>query len=417
MSSKKRVVVTGLGVVSCLGQEVNQFYDHLLAGKSGIKNITRFDTAEFATRFAGEVSDFNVEGYIEKKQARRIDLANAYSIVAGKKALEQAGFSRDAIQPDQRARYGVLIGSGLGGMTTFAGGVLELFTKGPRRISPFFVPFSITNMSGALLSIDLGFQGPNYSISTACASANYAIIAAANHIRHGDADLFICGGTEAPIIPSGVCGFNACKALSTLNENPQKAARPWDKNRDGFVIAEGAGVLVLESLEHAQKRGATILAEYLGGGISCDAHHMTEPCPDGSGVAACLQNALLDAKINIDQINYVNAHATCTPVGDLAEIKAMKQIFKNPSQFKMNATKSMIGHSLGAAAGLEAVVLVKAIQTGKLHPTINMEDPEEIIQEFDVVQDVAQDCQVEVGISNSFGFGGHNSSIVMAPFS
>lgn len=412
--SKKRVVVTGMGIVSCFGNDVNEFYKKLLEGKSGISMITEFPCEDYPTRFAGVIRDFDPGDYIDKKQARRVDKYIAYTFVAGKKALESAGLTGDAFAALIKEKSGILIGSGMGGMSVFADGVQTLLEKGVRRVTPFFVPYILTNMGGGLLAADLGFMGPNYSISTACATANHSIMAAANHIRNGDADIMITGGVEAPIIPMGLAGFCACKALSGRNEDPTRASRPWDKERDGFVMGEGAGVLVLESLEHAQKRGATILAEYLGGGMSCDAYHMTEPRPDGEGVAQCIRHALADAGVSPEDVNFINAHATSTPLGDLAEVNALKKVFKNPSKITMNATKSMTGHSLGAAGGLESVVTVKTITDGLAHPTINLENPEENLGFHIPTQ--AEKIQVKVAISNSFGFGGHNGTLVFAPF-
>ena len=412
--NKKRIVVTGMGTVSCFGDDVDIFYDNLLAGNSGIKMIDEFPCEDYSTRFAGIIQNFNAGDYIEKKQARRLDKFASYAIVAGKKALEYGKITADALNRMDKTRCGVIIGSGMGGMTVYSDGVLTVKEKGNRRLTPFFIPYVLSNMGGALLAIDIGFKGPNYSIATACATANNSIIAAAEHIRRGDADLMICGGAEAPITPIGLAGFCAIKALSQRNDAPTKASRPWDKNRDGFVMGEGAGVLVLESLEHALARGATIYAEYLGGGISCDAHHMTEPDPQGEGVALCISHALKDAGVKVEDINHINAHATSTPVGDLAEINAMKKIFKNRGQIKLNATKSMIGHGLGASGGMEAIATVKAIVTGKIHPTLNLEDPEPDL-DFDVPRK-AEDFKIKVALSNSFGFGGHNASIILAPY-
>lgn len=411
---KKRIVVTGMGVVSCFGSDVNTFYSQLLSGKSGISQIIEFPCEDFPTRFAGVIKDFDPGDYLEKKQARRVDKFIAYTIVAGKKALELADLKEASIASLKKDKCGVIIGSGMGGMGVFVDGVQTLLEKGQRRVSPFFIPFILTNMAGAFLSMDLGFMGPNYSISTACATANNSIIAAANHIRSGEADLMICGGAEAPIIPMGLAGFCSCKALSQRNDAPEKASRPWDKGRDGFVMGEGAGVLVLESLEHATARGAPILAEYLGGGVSCDAYHMTEPRPDGEGVALCICNALQDANVSSSAVNYINAHATSTPVGDMAEVNALKKVFENPSRISMNATKSMIGHSLGAAGGIEAVATIKAITDGVVHPTINLDDPEPDLGFHIPIQ--AEKFKINVAISNSFGFGGHNATLVFAPF-
>jgi len=412
--SKKRIVVTGLGVVSCFGNDVDTFYQSLLAGKSGIVPITEFPTDDLPTKFAGVIKDFDPGEYIDKKQARRVDKYIAYTLVAGKKALENAKLGGDALGGVNKSRCGILIGSGMGGMSVFVDGVQTFTDKGPRKISPFFIPYILTNMGGALLAMDIGFMGPNYSISTACATGNNAIISAAKHISNGDADLMLCGGIEGDIIPMGIAGFCACKALSQRNDAPAKASRPWDKDRDGFVMGEGGGVLVLESLEHALARGAPILAEYLGGGISCDAHHITEPRPDGEGVALCIRNALSDAGVSADDVNYVNAHATSTPAGDMAEINAMKKVFKHPSSIKVNATKSMIGHLCGGAGGIEAVVTVKAIADGIVHPTINLDNPEPGL-EFDIPTQ-AERHRVKVAISNSFGFGGHNAAVVFKPY-
>ncbi len=415
---KKRVVVTGMGVVSCFGTDVDHFYNQLLAGKSGITPIQQFPCEEFPTRFAGSVQNFDVGDYLDKKQARRVDPFTRYVAVAGKKSLEMALLQGDALELLDKRRCGVLIGSGMGGMEVYSQGVQTLLEKGFKRLTPFFVPFIITNMGGALLAIDLGFMGPNYSISTACATSNYSIHMAAEHIRRGEADLMLAGGSEAAITPIGLAGFVACKALSERNEAPEKASRPWDKNRDGFVMGEGAGVLVLESLEHALKRGAPILAEYLGGGLSCDASHMTDPRADGLGIKICAEKAIQDAGIRKEEVNYINAHATSTPAGDLGEMLAMKEIFgdRMKGEIKVNATKSMIGHGLGAAGGLEAIAVIKAIQTGMLHPTINLDNPEEILDGMDLVPHVAKKHEVRVALSNSFGFGGHNSCLLFAAY-
>lgn len=410
---KKRIVVTGMGVVSCLGSDVNEFYQNLLVGKSGISSITSFTCEDYSTRFGGVIRDFDPGEYIDKKQARRVDKFIAYGMVAAKKALEQAGLGHGNLDNLDKTRAGIILGSGMGGMEVFSTGVETLVEKGPSRVTPFFVPYIISNMAGGLLAIDIGFMGPNYSISTACATANNSIIAAANHIWSGDADIMIAGGTEAALLPIGLAGFAACKALSKRNDEPEKASRPWDKTRDGFVLGEGAGVLILEELEHALKRGAPIFAEYLGGGVSCDAHHMTEPRQDGAGVAVCIQSAMRNAGITADQINYINAHATSTPAGDMAEISALKKIFSNPSAITINATKSMIGHSLGAAGGMEAVAVVQAIHTGKVHPTINLEDPEDIGFHSPTK---AEDLKVNCALSNSFGFGGHNATLIFTAY-
>ncbi|MEI8124706.1 MAG: beta-ketoacyl-ACP synthase II [Parachlamydiaceae bacterium] len=411
---KKRIVVTGMGVVSCFGSDVDLFYKKLLEGTSGAKTITEFPCEDFPTRIAANIGEFDPGEYLDKKQARRVDRFISFAIVAGKKALEHAQLGAEARDSLKKDRCGIIIGSGMGGMNVFVEGVQNLSEKGWRKVTPFFVPYILTNMAGGLLAMDLGFMGPNYSISTACATANNSIIAAAQHIRNGQADLMVCGGSEAAVIQMGLAGFCACKALSQRNDEPQRASRPWDTGRDGFLMGEGAGVLVLESLEHALARGAPILAEYLGGGVSCDAHHITEPRSDGEGVAFCINNALNDAGITPEQVNYINAHATSTPAGDMAEVNALKKVFHRPESIVMNATKSMIGHSLGAAGGMEAIVTVKAITDGVVHPTINLENREPELN-FNVPTK-ATSHQVSAAISNSFGFGGHNATVVLAPY-
>ncbi|CAN7043585.1 unnamed protein product [Brassica rapa subsp. trilocularis] len=412
---KKRVVITGMGLVSVFGNDVDAYYEKLLSGESGISLIDRFDASKFPTRFGGQIRGFSSEGYIDGKNERRLDDCLKYCIVAGKKALESANLGGDKLNTIDKQKAGVLVGTGMGGLTVFSDGVQALIEKGHRRISPFFIPYAITNMGSALLAIDLGLMGPNYSISTACATSNYCFYAAANHIRRGEADMMIAGGTEAAIIPIGLGGFVACRALSQRNDDPQTASRPWDKQRDGFVMGEGAGVLVMESLEHAMKRGAPIVAEYLGGAVNCDAHHMTDPRADGLGVSSCIESCLEDAGVSPEEVNYINAHATSTLAGDLAEINAIKKVFKSTSGIKINATKSMIGHCLGAAGGLEAIATVKAINTGWLHPSINQFNPEPAV-DFDTVANEKKQHEVNVAISNSFGFGGHNSVVAFSAF-
>lgn len=412
---KKRIVITGMGVVSVFGNDVDAFYEKLLEGTSGITLIDRFDASTFSVRFAGQIRDFSSTGYIDGKNDRRLDDCWRYCLVAGRKALDDASLGPEVLETMDKSRIGVLVGSGMGGLTAFSNGVEALIQKGYKKITPFFIPYSITNMGSALLAIDTGLMGPNYSISTACATANYCFYAAANHIRRGEADVMVVGGTEAAVNATGVGGFIACRALSQRNAEPHRASRPWDKNRDGFVIGEGSGVLIMESLEHAMKRGANIVAEYLGGAITCDAHHMTDPRKDGLGVSSCITKSLEDAGVSPEEVNYVNAHATSTLAGDLAEFNAIKSVFKDTSEIKMNGTKSMIGHGLGAAGGLEAIATIKAINTGWVHPTINQDDLEPSVT-IDTVPNVKKQHEINVGISNSFGFGGHNSVVVFAPF-
>ena len=413
--SKKRIVITGMGLVSCFGSDVDTFYNQLLEGQSGVRPIESFNCEDMTTRFAASVQGFDPAPYVEKKQIRRLDPYALYTLVAGKRALEDAKLTDDALDKLNKKKCGVLIGSGMGGMKVFFEGSKTILEKGYQRITPFFVPYIITNIGGALLAMDVGFMGPNYSVSTACATGNYSIINAANHIRLGHADVMVAGGSEDALLELGVGGFIACKALSQRNEEPQKASRPWDQGRDGFVMGTGAGVLVLESLDHALARGAHIYAEYLGGGISCDANHITDPRTDGAGVALSIENALEDAEVTKDRVNYINAHATSTPAGDMAEYRAVNNVFGSLDKIKMNATKSMIGHCLGAAGGIEAIATVKAIETGKIHPTINLDNPESELA-TDSIPKVATEHKIDVALSNSFGFGGHNASIAIAPY-
>ncbi|GFP79311.1 3-oxoacyl-[acyl-carrier-protein] synthase i chloroplastic [Phtheirospermum japonicum] len=412
---KKRIVITGMGLVSVFGSDIDTFYNKLLGGVSGITPIDKFDASEYSVRFAGQIRGFSSDGYIDGKNDRCLDDCWRYCLVAGKRALDDAGLSEQVLETMDKTRMGVLVGSAMGGMTAFSNGVEALVRYGHKKITPFFLPYSITNTGSALLAIDTGLMGPNYSIATACATANHCFFAAANHIRRGDADVMVAGGTDAAIIPTGVGGFIACRALSQRNDEPQKASRPWDKNRDGFVIGEGAGVLIMESLDHAMKRGANIVAEYLGGATTCDAHHMTDPRSDGLGVSSCIIKSLQDANVAPEEVNYINAHATSTLAGDVAEVNAIKKVFKNTSQIKMNGTKSMIGHGLGAAGGLEAIATIKAINTGWLHPTINQYNLEPEVT-IDTVPNAKKQHEVNVAISNSFGFGGHNAVVVFAPF-
>jgi 3-oxoacyl-[acyl-carrier-protein] synthase II len=414
---KKRIVVTGMGVVSAFGNDVHKLYEALLQGKSAISFIDSFPCSDWPTHFAGVIRDFDPGDYVNKKLIRRVDPFIHYAMVAGKKALEMAELTETELNLLDKSRIGVVIGSGMGGMSVFYDGVATILEKGYKRLTPFFVPSIITNMGGALLAIDLGFTGPNYSVSTACATSNFAILAAAEEILLGKVDIMLCGGSEAPMNPIGLAGFVASHALSTRNEDPKKASRPWDKGRDGFVMGEGAGVLVLEELEHARKRKAKIFAEFLGGSKNCDAYHMTDPREDGAMVAKCMQDAIENSGLSLQDINYINAHATSTIVGDLCEIAAIKQVFKEHiKQVKINATKSLLGHCLGAAGGIEAIVTILAILTGKLHPTINLENPEEAILGIDVIPNVAKEHKITAALSNSFGFGGHNATIVLAPY-
>uniref|UniRef100_Q9ZTG5 beta-ketoacyl-[acyl-carrier-protein] synthase I n=1 Tax=Cuphea avigera var. pulcherrima TaxID=83566 RepID=Q9ZTG5_9MYRT len=412
---QRRVVVTGMGVVTPLGHDPDVFYNNLLDGTSGISEIETFDCAQFPTRIAGEIKSFSTDGWVAPKLSKRMDKFMLYMLTAGKKALTDGGITEDVMKELDKRKCGVLIGSAMGGMKVF-NDAIEALRISYKKMNPFCVPFATTNMGSAMLAMDLGWMGPNYSISTACATSNFCIMNAANHIIRGEADVMLCGGSDAVIIPIGMGGFVACRALSQRNSDPTKASRPWDSNRDGFVMGEGAGVLLLEELEHAKKRGATIYAEFLGGSFTCDAYHMTEPHPDGAGVILCIEKALAQSGVSREDVNYINAHATSTPAGDIKEYQALIHCFGQNRELKVNSTKSMIGHLLGAAGGVEAVSVVQAIRTGWIHPNINLENPDEGVDTKLLVGPKKERLNVKVGLSNSFGFGGHNSSILFAPY-
>ncbi|KAJ9558200.1 hypothetical protein OSB04_012814 [Centaurea solstitialis] len=397
---KKRVVITGMGLVSVFGNDVNTYYDRLLAGESGITVIDKFDASKFPTQFGGQIRGFNSDGYIDAKSNPRLDDCQLYCVLAGKKALEDAGLGNDEHSKIDKGRAGVVVGSGVGCFTKLSNGVQTLIERGHKKLKPCFIPCGLLNMGPAKLAMDLGFMGPNYSISAACATSNFCFCAAANHIREGKVDLMIAGGVEASFVPLGFAGLSAFGALSTRNDDPKTASRPWDKDRDGLVLGEGAGVLVMESLEHAKKRDAPILAEYLGGAVNCDAYHITSPRSDGFCVSSCIQRSLVNAGVSVEKVNYINGHATSTIIGDLSEINALKKVFKNTVGIKMNATKSMIGHCMGAAGGLEAIATIKAIQTGWLHPTINQFNQEPGI-EFDTVANRKQQHEINVGVKRA----------------
>ncbi|KAL5698328.1 beta-ketoacyl-[acyl-carrier-protein] synthase II [Ranunculus cassubicifolius] len=415
LTKQRRVVVTGTGVVTPLGHESDVFYNNLLDGISGIGEIEAFDCAQFPTRIAGEVKSFSTDGWVAPKLSKRADKFMLYMLTAGKKALTDAGIIDEVMDELDKTKCGVLIGSAMGGMKVF-NDAIEALRVSYRKMNPFCVPFATTNMGSAMLAMDLGWMGPNYSISTACATSNFCILNAANHIIRGEADVMLCGGSDAAIIPIGLGGFVACRALSQRNSDPTKASRPWDITRDGFVMGEGAGVLVLEELEHAKKRGANIQAEFLGGSFTSDAYHMTEPHPEGTGVVLCIEKALAQSGISREEVNYVNAHATSTPAGDLKEYNALLRCFGNNPELKVNSTKSMIGHLLGAAGAVEAVATIQAIRTGWIHPNVNLENPDEGVDMNVLVGSKKERLDIKVALSNSFGFGGHNSCILFAPY-
>ncbi|KAK7291783.1 hypothetical protein RIF29_07201 [Crotalaria pallida] len=414
-TKQRRVVVTGLGVVTPLGHEPDVFYNNLLDGVSGISEIETFDCAEFPVRIAGEIKSFSTDGWVVPKFSKRMDKFMLYMLTAGKKALVDGGITEDVMKELNKKKCGVLIGSAMGGMKVF-NDAIEALRVSYRKMNPFCVPFATTNMGSAMLAMDLGWMGPNYSISTACATSNYCILNAANHIIRGEADVMLCGGSDAAIIPIGLGGFVACRALSQRNADPAKASCPWDINRDGFVMGEGAGVLLLEELEHAKKRGANIYAEFLGGSLTSDAYHVTEPRPDGAGVILCIERALVHSGVSKEDVNYINAHATSTPAGDLKEYQALIHCFGQNPGLRVNSTKSMIGHLLGAAGGVEAVATIQAIRTGWVHPNINLENPDKGVDAKVLVGPTKERLDIKAALSNSFGFGGHNSSIIFAPY-
>ncbi|KAI3524846.1 hypothetical protein L1887_03513 [Cichorium endivia] len=412
---QRRVVVTGMGVETSIGHTPDEFYNNLLEGVSGISEIEAFDCSNYPTRIAGEIKTFSTDGWVAPKLSKRMDRFMLYMLTSGKKALADGGITEDMMNEIDKTRCGVLIGSAMGGMKVFNDGI-EALRVSYRKMNPFCVPFATTNMGSAMLAMDLGWMGPNYSISTACATSNFCILNAANHIIRGEADMMLCGGSDAVIIPIGLGGFVACRALSERNNDPTKASRPWDMGRDGFVMGEGAGVLLLEELEHAKKRGATIYAEFLGGSFTCDAYHMTEPHPEGTGLILCMEKALSQSGVAREDVNYINAHATSTPAGDLKEYDALLHCFGQNQELRVNSTKSMIGHLLGAAGAVEAVATVQAIRTGWVHPNMNLENPEKGVDTNVLVGPKKERMDIKVALSNSFGFGGHNSSILFAPF-
>ncbi|HJV44124.1 MAG TPA: beta-ketoacyl-ACP synthase II [Bacillota bacterium] len=410
---KNRVVITGLGVISPIGNSVEEFWDHLLAGKSGIDYIKAFDVSEYPTQIAGEVKDFNPEDYMDKKDTKRTDRFVQFAIAAAKQALKDSGIDMDQ---EDRDRIGVYIGSGIGGLGTFEDQYRTLLEKGPRRVSPFFIPMMIANMGSGQVSIELGAKGPNSLAVTACATGTNSIGDAFKIIQRGEADVMFAGGAEATIRPSGLAGFCSAKAMSTSNEEPQKASRPFDLNRDGFVMGEGSGVVVLESLEHARKRGAKIYAEIIGYGMSGDAHHMTMPAPEGEGAARCINMAIRDAGISPDEIDYINAHGTSTEFNDKFETMAIKTALgEHAYKVAVSSTKSMTGHLLGAAGAVEAIVCALTIKDQVIPPTINYETPDPAC-DLDYVPNVARKAKVDTTLSNSLGFGGHNATIILKKF-
>ncbi len=407
--ARRRVVITGLGIVSPVGNTVEQAWQNILAGRSGIARITRFDTSAFPVQIAGEVKDFDIGDYLSPKEARRMDTFIHYGMAAGIQAIKDAGLEA---HPANAERIGVAIGSGIGGLPLIEETRDEYIKSGVRKISPFFVPGSIINMISGNLSIMYGYKGPNIALVSACSTGTHSIGDAGRLIEYGDADIMIAGGAEATISPLGLGGFCAARALSTRNDDPITASRPWDRDRDGFVLGEGAGVLVLEEYEHAKARGARIYGELVGYGMSADANHMTAPCEDGDGASRCMLAALRNAGLNPEDVQYVNAHGTSTPLGDKAETIAVKRAFgAHASKLVVNSTKSMTGHLLGAAGGIEAVFSALAIYNQVSPPTINLFNQDELC-DLDYCANEARQMKIDAALSNSFGFGGTNGTVV-----
>lgn len=410
MSNGNRVFVTAGGVVSPLGNDTEEFWKNLVAGKSGAGPITRFDASGYGTRFACEVKNFTTEGVIDRKDAKRMDRFVQFAVVASHEALKNSGLD---LERTDRDRVGVIIGSGIGGMETFETQHTILMEKGHGRVSPFFIPMMISDMAAGLVSIQFGLRGPNFCTVSACASGAHAIGEALRLLRAGDADVILAGGAEATISPMALAGFGNMRALSTRNDDPQRASRPFDQDRDGFVLGEGAGVVILETEEHARRRGAPLLCELTGYGASGDAYHMTAPCGDGNGAARAMKRALQDAGMALEDVGYINSHGTSTPTGDPIEVVAVKSVFGDHARrLMMGSTKSMTGHLLGAAGGLEAVITALALKRGVIPPTINLDKPDPQC-DLDFIPHQARTLRVKGALSNSFGFGGHNVTLAM----
>ncbi|WP_438969850.1 beta-ketoacyl-ACP synthase II [Methylophaga sp.] len=412
--SRRRVVITGLGAVTPVGLSVKESWENIVAGNSGVAPLTVFDTTDFSVKFGASVKNFDVTSVISKKDAKKMDTFIHYGVAAAKEAIEDSGLQ---VTEENAERIGVAIGSGIGGLPGIEAGYDNYLSGGPRKISPFFVPSNIINMISGNLSIMYGMKGPNTAIVTACSTGTHCISAAGRMIQYGEADVMVAGGAEMATSKTGLGGFAAARALSTRNDDPVSASRPWDKDRDGFVLGDGAGVIVLEEYEHAVKRGATIYAELIGSGMSSDAYHMTMPSKGGEGAARCMKNAMKDAELNADEIDYINAHGTSTPAGDVAETMAIKDAMGNAAKdVAVSSTKSMIGHLLGAAGGVEAVFSILAIRDQVAPPTINLDNPDEAC-DLDYVPHTARQMPINVAMSNSFGFGGTNGTVIFKKLS
>jgi 3-oxoacyl-[acyl-carrier-protein] synthase II len=411
--SQRRIVVTGIGVVTPLGTDVDTLWNRLTAGESGIHDLTILDTSKYKVHFGGDIADFSVADHVEHREIKRIDRFTQFAIHAGAEAVQDSAIDFEKVD---RCRCGVISGSGIGGMNEIEIQIERRLTKGPDRVSPFTVPKMMLNAAGGNLSITYGLKGPNYAVATACASATNAMGGALRSIRLGETDVVITGGSEAAITPVSLAAFQNMKALSTRNEDPASASRPFDADRDGFVLAEGAGLLIFEELEHAKARGAKIYAEVIGYGTTSDASHITAPDPEGTGAAAAMQAAIADAGIEPSEIDYINAHGTSTPLGDKAETLAIKSVFdEHAYKMKVSSTKGALGHSLGASGGIEAVILCKTIETSIIAPTINLQNPGPEC-DLDYIPNQAQSHDVKIAMSNSFGFGGHNACVIFSKY-
>ena len=412
----RRVVVTGLGAITPLGKDISSYWEGLLQGVSGSAPITKFDTEKFKTKFACEIKDYDPHDYFDRKEARKMDPCTQYAMIAATEAVQDAGIDQPGIDPD---RVGVIWGSGIGGLKTFQEEVTGFAQgDGTPRYNPFFIPKMIVDITPGYISIKYGFRGPNFATVSACASATHALIDAYTYIKLNKADVMVTGGSEAAICEAGVGGFGAMKALSERNDSPETASRPFDKDRDGFVLGEGSGALILEELEHAQARGATIYAEVMGSGMTADAYHITAPHPEGTGVKNVMMKALEDAQISPEEIDYINVHGTSTPLGDISETNAIIDVFgEHAFDLNISSTKSMTGHLLGAAGGIEAIAVIKAINHNIVPPTINhFTDDENINNRLNLTFNKAQERTVDTAMSNTFGFGGHNTSVILRKF-
>jgi len=408
--SKRRVVITGMGMLSPVGNDVSTSWSAVCAGRSGIGQIDRFDASEYGTRIGGAVKDLDIEPWLSSKEARKLDAFIHYGLIAAQQAVDDSGLEQ--FDKLDKERVGIAIGSGIGGLEYIEKNIIQMEKAGPRKVSPFFVPASVINMISGNAAIRFGYKGPNIAIVTACTTGTHNIGYAARTIAYGDADVMLAGGAEMATTRSGIAAFSSARALSTRNDEPEKASRPWDKERDGFVLSDGAGVLVLEDLEHAKARGATIYGEVVGFGMSDDAHHITAPPADGDGAARSMANALRDAGLKPEEVDYINAHGTSTLVGDVAEVAAVKSVFGGHAQkLAMSSTKSMTGHLLGAAGAVEAIFSVLALRDGILPPTINLDNPDEGC-DLDFVANQSRKSDARVALSNSFGFGGTNGTLI-----